>query len=356
MARDLQSVQAELALYPVGSPNWILIVQEILAILAQLNPPAPAPAPAPTGKRLRGARPTPRHKLAAATPHHPVAGVPASFGVLPLTLNMFGNDTYGDCVTAEEAASKMAYSVWAGGTQLLITDQTAIGWAKSHGVLNGADLTDVLTWMQTDGMTAEDGKVYTDGPHQSVDWTNDTTLRSAIFTGPVKIGVAADQLEDAVNSTNGKSGWIASNFQHDGNEDHCTALWGFGTLAQLIAMMNAAYKLNLTAPAGVDPTTLSYLFYTWQTVGIITQASLLNITGEAWLRTPTTPQAPAPTPPTPAPVPVPPTPVPVPPAPVPPAPVPPAPVGISGTFLTGASLSENRKTATFTNGILTGLQ
>jgi hypothetical protein len=43
----------------------------------------------------------------------------------------------------------------------------------------------------------------------SVDWTNPATLNSAIAQGPVKIGVAATQLEAAWRSTNGKTGWFA---------------------------------------------------------------------------------------------------------------------------------------------------
>ena len=53
---------------------------------------------------------------------------------------------------------------------------------------------------------------YDDGPYFSVNWTNSATLESAIWNGPVKIGVAADQLETAWHSTGGHSGWFGVGF------------------------------------------------------------------------------------------------------------------------------------------------
>jgi hypothetical protein len=43
-------------------------------------------------------------------------------------------------------------------------------------------------------------------------------LQSAISMGPVKIGIAADQLDAAWQSTGGKTGWFATGFHPDSNK------------------------------------------------------------------------------------------------------------------------------------------
>ena len=64
-----------------------------------------------------------------------------------------------------------------------------VAWATAHGFLNGATLTGVMQAMQTNGFPLNNA-AYDDGPYNSVDWTNATTLQSAISShGPVKIGV-----------------------------------------------------------------------------------------------------------------------------------------------------------------------
>jgi hypothetical protein len=128
--------------------------------------------------------------------------------------------------------------------------------------------------------------------------------------------VAANQLEKA--GAGNASGWLGLDFRHDANEDHCVNLCGYGTLAQLAAMLKVTLPASL--PAGLTPASIGYLLYTWSTIGIVDQQSMINITGEAWVRNPTTPQTPAPAPiptptptPTPAPTPTPgPTPTPTP--------------------------------------------
>jgi hypothetical protein len=154
--------------------------------------------------------------------------------------------------------------------------------------------------MISDGITSG-GNTYKDGPYQAVDWTNDAVLSSAIYTGPVKIGVAAGQLENAVGDSNG---WILTGACMDQNIDHAVCLCGFGTAKDLCAM------LKVPVPASLNPTTRCYLLFTWSTIGVIDRNSMLAITGEAWLRNPTTVGAnPPPTPPTPTPPPTPPAPV-----------------------------------------------
>jgi hypothetical protein len=129
----------------------------------------------------------------------------------------------------------------------------------------------------------QDGNLYNDGPFNTVDWTNTAALQNAIAQGPVKIGVAADQLEGAVGAADPPpNGWLATGFTLDSNEDHCASLCGFGTIAWL------AEQLGVSVPEGVDGSQPGYALYTWKSIGIIDVPSLLAICGEAWLRSPVT--------------------------------------------------------------------
>ena len=49
-----------------------------------------------------------------------------------------------------------------------------------------------------------------------------------------------------------------------------------------------AAALGVPVPAGVDGTLPGYSMFTWNTVGVIDVPSLLAITSEAWVRSPTT--------------------------------------------------------------------
>ncbi len=268
--------------------------------------------------RLRGAWATSRAKLCGSTPHRVRGATPAQFAVIPSKLSYWLNNKYGDCVTAEEAFAKACYN-----PEIFIQDSTVQSFAQTYNLLNGADLLNVIQLMESHGFQ-QDGETYTDGSPTSIDYTNAAILQNAISLGPVKIGVAASQLENVVGAENG---WFAVGFRHDSNEDHCVSLCGYGPISWL------AQKLGVSVPSGVDGTQPGYLLFTWDTIGIIDVPSMLAITGEAWLRNPTTMIAPpvpvpvpVPVPPTPVPVPVPPTP-PVPPVPVPP--VPPMPTRIN---------------------------
>jgi cell division septation protein DedD len=268
-------------------------------------------------RRKFGMVPSPAWKQAAAPRHKTLhaGAVPANFGYnVPSQLNLFGNDSYGDCVTAEECFKLATYSTLNNLPEVYVPYDTAVAWAKEYGFLNGADLTDVMTQMADTGITIGT-TTYKDGPYQSVDWTNWDNLTSAISQGQVKIGVAGDPLEGVVGSTNGwigfgLSGWI---------QNHCVGLPYYGTLAFLCALF------NVPVPTTHDPTTQCVALSTWGTIGIIDFAgSLQGLCSEAWLRTPSTvgegpitPTPPAPTPTPPAPTPTPPAPTPTPPTPTP---------------------------------------
>jgi len=226
--------------------------------------------------RPRGARPTPRYKLAGATPHKIRGRTPPQFAIIPSQLSYWLNDKYGDCVTAEEAFAKACYS-----PEIFIQDATVQTWATANGVLNGAYLLQVIEMMESNGFQ-QDGYTYNDGTATSIDWTDAPTLQNAISQGPVKIGVAADQLENVVPINPPSNGWFATGFTSDQNEDHCVSLCGYGTISWL------AQQLGVSVPSGVDGTQPGYLLFTWDTIGIIDVPSMLAITSEAWLRTPTT--------------------------------------------------------------------
>jgi hypothetical protein len=223
----------------------------------------------------RGAVPTPRHELAAAQPHVPSAA-PATFLVKPQTLSMWGNDVHGDCVTAEEAFAKACHT-----PEIFIPEPDAIAWATRHGVLEGAVLTQVMTMMRHDGFS-EQSHVYDDGPFVAVNWVDAPTLQSAIAQGPVKIGVAADQIEAAWHTTQGQPGWFGTGWHSDPNEDHCVSLCGYGSLSWL------AQELGVCVPAGVDGAQPGYAMFTWSSIGIVDEPSMIAVTHEAWLRQPTT--------------------------------------------------------------------
>jgi hypothetical protein len=224
----------------------------------------------------RGAIPTPRHLLAAATPFSIFIGAPLNHLVVPKKISIWGNDVHGDCVTAEEAFAKACHS-----PEIFIPDSLVMQWASQHGVLEGANLHQVLQWMQTDGFR-EKGHTYDDGPFYSVDWTNAAALTSAISQGPVKIGIAADQVETVWRKNRGRTGWFAIGFRHDANEDHCVSLCGYGTIMWL------AQQFKVKVPPSIDGTGPGYAMFTWDSIGIIDQPSMVAITHEAWLRAPTT--------------------------------------------------------------------
>lgn len=224
----------------------------------------------------RGAIPSPRYELAAAMPHIALPKVPPNHLYFPKKISVWHNDSHGDCVTAEEAFAKACYN-----PEIFITDDEVKKWATTHGVYEGANLIDVLKAMQKKGFR-QDKHLYDDGAPSSVNWTDAAILHSAIYHGPVKIGIAADQLQTVCQANGYKSGWFAKGFKADNNEDHCVSICGYGTIKWL------EQKMGFTVPKGVDGTKLSYAMFTWGSIGIIDASSLLAITHEAWLRTPTT--------------------------------------------------------------------
>jgi hypothetical protein len=244
-------------------------------------------------KKLRGARPSPKHVLAGATPHK-FRAAPLQFADLAPKIDDWGNLDHGDCVSAEEASAK--------AKTIFLPNDVVIAWAQAHGVLEGAVISDVLGWMATEGI-AYNGVTYKDGPASSVDWTNFGILSSAIAEGQVKVGIAAAQLQTAVESTNDASGWFLTGAQKDQNLDHCTGVAGYGTASYCAGAVGAWSGAAVSVPNGVDPSTPAVIMFTWKTYGVVDLASLVAICGEAWVRTPTTEPTDGPPPPPPPPPP-----------------------------------------------------
>lgn len=254
------------------------------------------------GRRLMtGARPSSRHKLASALPFQPFKVIKARPIVVPSYLEMWLNDQDGDCVTAEEAASLAMYSVMLGLPEVKITDATVLAFCNAYGFLNGANLTDVMDKMISDGFQQDSG--YKDGKYAAVDYSNEQTLQAALEIGPVKIGIDSSALPSGAGNGNG---WYASGGSPGQftNEDHCVALWNYGTAAALFG------ALNTPVPSGFPAT--GYHLYTWSSVGVVDHAWIMSTVGEAWLRNPTSTSLapPPPSPPTPTPTPTPTPPVP----------------------------------------------
>jgi hypothetical protein len=224
---------------------------------------------------FRGAHATAKHRIAAAAPHVPAKATPPQLIRIPKgPLSMWGNDQYGNCVTAEEFFAKACDGFDMGYHK-------AVVWAKNHWAQNGAGLWEILTLMQTQGIY-NGSSLYCDGPFKYVDYTNAAILRNAISQGPVKIGIAADQLENVVQAYGlAKNGWVATGFTKDTNLDHCTSLCGYGTFAWVTAQLG----VKSTALPAATPV---YAMFTWSSIGIIDAPSLNAICGEAWVRLPTT--------------------------------------------------------------------
>lgn len=248
-----------------------------------------------------GAISTPKHRLLSAMPFVPPhMAVPDHVAYVPKFRSMFGNSTYGDCVSAEEAFSKTCVNPESFDSQAAVDELSSvcIAWARSHGVLNGAALDEVLDWMAQKGYQIG-SQLFNDGGKLGVDYSNKDTLRAAIAQGPVKIALSASSLPGGAGS---QDGWYSLSSRSRGS-DHSTTLCGFGSV-------EFCYDaLKLPVPSAIPPNTPGYLHYTWSTIGFVNDAWVQGgAVDEAWLRQPTTIGVPPLTPPTPVPVPPGPTP------------------------------------------------
>ena len=234
---------------------------------------------------MRGAKATSPERIAAAMPHKVErARHPRNSSRYQRGHCRCGATTYSVTVcTAEEFFAKACDGIDMGYHK-------AVTWARNHWSLNGAGLWEIMTLMQTQGIYNGDS-LYLDGPFRYVDFTDGPVLQNAIFQGPVKIGVAADQIENVIQKYGiAKNGWVMTGFSPDTNLDHCTGLCGYGTMAWL------ATQVGAVLPKKMNGNTPGYAMFTWSSIGLIDVPSLIAITGESWLRTPTTIVKPNPVP------------------------------------------------------------
>lgn len=305
---------------PPGVPAAGTSTQPVALLLRQDAPPAPA-------KFARGAKRSPGHRVASAPRFLLSAAPPPQFAMIPSAIHMWGNDQFGDCVSAQTCCSMAAWTTHC-GNPVVPTDAECIAFARKYGLLNGADLTQVMDIMASKGMTVG-GKLYKEGGYSSVDYSVPLSFQSALCVGPVNVAIDADALPSGAGN---KQGWYAFGGRAGQfpNTDHCITFLAYGPASFCYQ------SIGVALPAGVDATKACYVCDTWNTLGVVDQDWVMSTMEEAWVRNPTTvgftPPAPNP-PPTPNP-PVPPTPNP----PVPPTP--PAP----GTGFTG--------TLTYANGAL----
>jgi hypothetical protein len=132
----------------------------------------------------REALPTPKLRYASTTHHKSTGKAPRDHFRIPRRRSFWGNYTYGDYASAEEAFQKACYE-----REIFIPEQEAIDWATTNGSLNcGAYLIDVVDAMEGSGFVKHDRTYDDDGAVFAVDWTN------AISIGPGKLEVTADQL------------------------------------------------------------------------------------------------------------------------------------------------------------------
>jgi hypothetical protein len=224
-----------------------------------------------------GEFPTPNHELATARPYKAGHAAPESFIAWPIGIDSWGNHDASHSSWAEEAFAKACAE-----PKVLIPADVVVATSRACGSSNFAE------FAQTHGFHMG-GKAYLDGPFNSIDWTNAVALNGAIaHVGPVKIGVASANLASGGQGkvTPGTSGWAIHGLLPGQPEDHCASLFGYGPLGALVDLFKR-HGVHVNLPPGM-PAGLCYAMFTWGSVGIVDRQSLMNITGEAWVRNPTT--------------------------------------------------------------------
>ena len=224
-----------------------------------------------------GEFPTPNYELAGARPYKAGGAAPESFLAWPIEIGFWGNEKVSNSSWAEEAFAKACAE-----PKVFIPTDVVMLTARECGSSNFAG------FMQMHGFQM-DGTAYLDGPFNKVNWTNTAALNGAIANvGPVKIGVASANLTSSLHSqlTPGRSGWAIYDLPTGQPENHCASLCGYGPLAALVGLFER-YGVNVNVPSGMPPG-LCYAMFTWGSIGIVDRQSLMNITGEAWVRNPTT--------------------------------------------------------------------
>lgn len=224
-----------------------------------------------------GEFPSPNQELAGARRYKGGGSIPESFIAWPTKIGSWGDNTASNSIWAEEAFAKACVE-----PKVFIPTEVVLSASRECGSSNFA------AFMQTHGFQM-DRRAYLDGPFSLIDWTNAAALNGAIANvGPVKIGVASGSLSSGPHGqvAPGTSGWVLYGLPQGQPGDYCASLCGYGPLAALVDLFQRhGVKVNL--PSGM-PSELAYAMFTWGSIGIIDRQSLMRITGEAWVRSPTT--------------------------------------------------------------------
>jgi hypothetical protein len=223
----------------------------------------------------RGVFPSPNEDLADAQRYRASGSIPEGFIAWPKRIGAWGDETGSNSTWAEEAFAKACVE-----PKTFIPSEVVLSAWRECGSSNFA------RFMQTRGFQM-DRKVYLDGPFRLIDWTNAADLKAAIANvGPVKIGVASGGLSSHGGVTAGTSGWALYGLPQSQPGDECASLFGYGSLAALVALFRER-GVDVNLPSGM-PAGLSYAMFARGSIGVIDGQSLMNITGEAWVRNPTT--------------------------------------------------------------------
>ncbi len=228
-----------------------------------------------TGKPFKlGLIPTPPEKVAQVSRFRASrAAIPKAVAFNP-KLQMWGNDQYGDCVSAQEAFAKACCGVQ-------ISDQALISWADKHDLLNGAMLPDVMELFAQDPIMV-DGHRYGDGPYQSVDYTDESAVCAALaqYKAPLNIAIDHSALPSGAGN---QMGWYRLNVSgHYRSYDHCVGISGYGPASFMFPLYGAQ------VPAGVSPDKIVFGLFTWKTIGLIDISWLQAACSEMYVRNPTT--------------------------------------------------------------------
>jgi hypothetical protein len=222
-----------------------------------------------------GEFPSPNQELAAASPYKAVAPAPDSFLAWPVQKGPW--DGANKSTWVEEAFAKACAQ-----PSVSIPAEAVLRAAQACGSSNFA------RFMQTRGF--ELGRAaYLDGRFLKVNWTDAAVLHAAIaHTGPVKIGIASAELASGAHGqvAQGRNGWAVCGLTAGQAEDGCASLCGYGALPALVGLLEQR-GVEVEAPSGM-PEGLCYAMFAQGSIGIIDHQSLMNITGEAWVRDPTT--------------------------------------------------------------------
>ena len=224
-----------------------------------------------------GVFPSPNEDLADAERYRAGGSVPESFIAWPTRIGFWGDENGSNSIWAEEAFAKACVE-----PKTFIPTEVVLSASRECGSSNFA------RFMQTRGFQM-DRKAYLDGPFRLIDWMNAADLNEAIANiGPVKIGVASGGLSSIPHGgvTPGTSGWAVYGLPQSQPGDQCASLFGYGPWPHWSLCSSSAGSMRSCRQACLTASPMPCS--SGARLASSTRQSLMNITGEAWVRSPTT--------------------------------------------------------------------